>query len=333
MKANIKKVAQEAGVSTATVSRVVNETGYVSDDVKKRVYEAIEALNYRPNAIARSLKQDRTHTIGIVVPDISNEYFMLIARGIEDAVQAEGYHLIFGSSGENPEKEDHLLRLMQEKRADAIVLAAAGNPAGRLDHLVRTGTPVVLIDRRLGEEIRQLDLFVEDNVSTAEALTARLIAEGHRCIGVIHGGAIASTAVERLEGFRRGLAAAGLAFDERLACDGKYSVEGGAAAARYFLGLPERPTAILSLNNKMSFGAMLELRRQGVAIPDGMAVASYGAVEAAQLLRCPGIWYADQDPYAMGQAAGEQLLLRLDRTAEQGASVRRVFAPVLRCLR
>ena len=126
-KATIKEVAAEAEVSTATVSRVLNDSGYVSDEIRERVLEAVAKLNYQPSAIARSLKQDKTYMIGVIVPDISNPYFMGISRGIEDAVGAEGFQLMFCSSDENPEKEGRLLQLLREKRGDAVVLATAGS--------------------------------------------------------------------------------------------------------------------------------------------------------------------------------------------------------------
>ncbi|WP_246067100.1 LacI family DNA-binding transcriptional regulator [Paenibacillus koleovorans] len=336
MKPNIKQVAQEANVSTATVSRVLNRSGYVSDDVVQRVYEAVEKLGYRMNAIARSLKQDRTQTIGVIVPDISNPYFMQLARGLEDVVQAAGYHLIFGSSDERAEKEDKLLELMHGRRTDAIVLASASRRGSELlEPITRSGTPVLLIDRRIENEGVELDTFVESNAKTACALAEKLIEDGHRSIGVIHGGKVAATAVERLEGVEEAFRRHGIAWRPELAVDGKYSEEGGAAAAKRLLQMKEdrRPTAILSLNNVMSFGALLELARIGANIPGDVALASFGELPAAALWKNSRIWAAVQKPYAMGKAVGERLLERFgedeERSGERARIVQEVFEPML----
>jgi LacI family transcriptional regulator len=171
-KATIKKVAAEAGVSTATVSRTINESGYVSEEIKNRVLGAVAKLNYQPSAIARSLKQDKTYMIGIIVPDISNPYFMGISRGIEDVVGREGFQLMFCSSDENPEKESRLLQLLHEKRVDAVVLATSGGNEQMVKRLMNAGVPIVLIDRKLEMDVDfKLDLVAEDNTEGAFRLT------------------------------------------------------------------------------------------------------------------------------------------------------------------
>ncbi|MFC4811270.1 LacI family DNA-binding transcriptional regulator [Paenibacillus sp. GCM10023250] len=311
-KATIKQVAAEAEVSTATVSRVLNDSGYVSPEVKKRVHGAIAKLNYQPSAIARSLKQDKTFMIGVVVPDISNPYFMGISRGIEDVVGPEGFQLLFCSSDESPEKEARLLQLLYEKRVDAIVLATSGGNAERIGGLAASGQPIVLIDRRLeaDEGAPALDLVAEDNAQSAYELTKALLDRGHVRIGVVNGLARVSTGRERLEGVLRAMKERGLE-DRLLVCSGDFSADGGVRAVQWFLREKERPTAIVSLNNRMSHGVLLELVRSGLRIPDDMAVASYGEVEAGRLLKEPGLFYLDQAPYGMGLKAGEILLRRI----------------------
>ncbi|SFI63272.1 transcriptional regulator, LacI family [Paenibacillus sp. UNC496MF] len=311
-KATIKQVAAEAEVSTATVSRVLNESGYVSPEVKERVFGAIAKLNYQPSAIARSLKQDKTFMIGVVVPDISNPYFMGISRGIEDVVGPEGFQLLFCSSDESPEKEARLLQLLYEKRVDAIVLATSGGNAARIGALAASGQPVVLVDRRLetDEDAPPLDLVAEDNAQSAYELTKALLDRGHVRIGVVNGLTRVSTGRERLEGVLRAMKERGLE-DRLLVYSGDFSTDGGVRAVQRFLREKERPTAVVSLNNRMSHGVLLELVRCGLRIPGDMAVASYGEVEAGQLLKEPGLFYLDQAPYDMGLKAGEILLRRI----------------------
>lgn len=315
-RATIKQVAAAADVSTATVSRVLNGSDYVSDEIKERVMAAVNQLNYRPSAIARSLKQDRTYMIGVIVPDISNPYFMGISRGIEDIVGKEGFQLIFCSSDENPDKERRLLKLMQEKRVDAVVLATSGGNDPAIKQLADSNMPIVLVDRKLDSpEIGlRLDLVAEDNTEGASHLTRKLLEDGHTAIGVVNGPTRSSTGRERLDGVRKAMEEYGLHV-EPMVYNGDFSTEDGIRAVRHFLGLEHRPTAIISLNNRMSLGVLLEIVRSGLKIPADMAVASFGEVEAGPLLKESGLYYMEQHPYEMGIKAGEILLRRIREEA------------------
>lgn len=311
-KATIKQVAAAAEVSTATVSRVLNDSDYVSDEIKERVMAAVNQLNYRPSAIARSLKQDRTYMIGVIVPDISNPYFMGISRGIEDIVGKEGFQLIFCSSDENPDKERRLLKLMQEKRVDAVVLATSGGNDPAIKQLADSKMPIVLVDRKLDstETGVSLDLVAEDNTQGASRLTRKLLEDGHTAIGVVNGPTRSSTGRERLEGVRKAMKEYGLN-EEPMVYNGDFSTEDGIRAVRQFLGAEHRPTAIISLNNRMSLGVLLEIISSGLKIPTDMALASFGEVEAGPLLKESGLYYMEQHPYDMGIKAGEILLRRI----------------------
>jgi len=315
-RATIKQVAEAAEVSTATVSRVLNNTDFVSDEIKERVMAAVNKLNYRPSAIARSLKQDRTYMIGVVVPDISNPYFMGISRGIEDVVGKEGFQLIFCSSDENPDKERRLLKLMQEKRVDAVVLATSGGNDPAIKQLADSKMPIVLVDRKPDSPDAggMLDLVAEDNTEGASLLTRKLLEDGHTAIGVVNGPTRSSTGRERLDGVRKAMKEYGLN-EEPIVYNGDFSTEDGIQAVRHFLGADHRPTAIISLNNRMSLGVLLEIVRSGLRIPSDMAVASFGEVEAGPLLKESGIYYLEQHPYDMGIKTGEILLRRIREEA------------------
>ncbi|PTM59803.1 LacI family DNA-binding transcriptional regulator [Desmospora activa] len=306
----IKDVAKESGVSTASISRVLNESGYVSNETKARVLAAVKKLNYQPNAIARSLKQDKTNTIGVVVPDIANPYFMKIAKAIEDTVSNSGYNLIFCSFDEDSEKERELLTVMYEKRVDAIVLATSGESE---DIVASAGIPIVLLDRKMEIESQQLDYVIEDNIQAAYGLTKTLLEQGHRQIGVVNGSLKVSTGWERYEGYKQAMQEYRLKEDLQFAYQGNFAQQDGCLAVDYFLSLDKKPTAILSFNNTMSFGVILELRRRGYNIPEDMVVASYGEVEAAQLLDNPQIIYVKQEPYEMGLKVGKIIMHRLQK--------------------
>lgn len=315
-KNTIKDVAMEAGVSTATVSRVLNQSGFVSDDIKERVYFAVKKLNYRPNAIARSLKQDKTNTIGIVIPDISNPYYMKISKGIEDIIQQKGYNLIFCSSDEKPEKEEKLLKLMFEKRVDAIVLATAGGSKEMVSKINQAGVPIVLVDRDFDIEGQKLDSVIEDNVQSTYELTKYLLEQGHRDIGVINGLLQVSTGRGRYEGYKKALKEYGMEEDTKYIFNGYFTQDGGSKAVDYFLNFSKKPSVIIAFNNTMAFGVLLELTRRGYSVPEDIVVASYGDIEAAQLLKTPGIISVVHKPYEMGEKVGTILLKRLNN--EQG---------------
>lgn len=325
-KHTIKDVAMEAGVSTATVSRVLNESGFVSDDIKQRVNLAVKKLNYQPNAIARSLKQDKTNTIGIVVPDISNSYYMTISKGIEDIVQGKGYNLIFCSSGENPKKEAELLQLLYEQRVDAIVLATAGGNEEMVSKINQAGLPIILVDRTVEIEGQKLDSVTESNIEGAYELTSSLLKQGHRSIGLVNGLLNVSTGKERYEGFKKAMKEYGVEVDTNYIFNGSFTQESGMKAVDYFLNFSQKPSAILCFNNEMTFGALIELTKRGYSVPQDIVVASYGYVEAAQLLKSPGILSLVHKTYEMGEMVGEILLKRLNN--EQGPFTE-VFKPKL----
>ncbi len=327
-KVTIKDVAVESGVSTATVSRVINNSGFVSEPIKERVMAVIQRLNYQPNAIAKSLKQDKTKTIGVVVPDISNAFFMSISKGIEDSVHEEGYNLFICSGDENPQKEAQLLQLLYEKRVDAIVLATSGKNEETVARIQQSGLPVILIDRKIDKENHPFDMVVEDNVQGAYQLTKQLIQQGHRRIGVINGCLDVSTGSDRFNGYAKAMNEFALPVNADLVYNGLFSQNGGVQAARYFMSLPERPTAILSFNNHMTFGVLLELTRRGVRIPEDVTIASYGEVDAALLLKQPGFIFVSQSPYEMGTKAGNILLERLVHKKE--GPFQEIFEPVIK---
>lgn len=324
---NIKQVAVEAGVSTATISRVLTGNGYVSDEIKAKVLAAVEKLNYRPNAVARSLKQDKTNTIGVIIPDISNPFFMSVLRGVEDIVHLQGYNLIFSSSDENTEKERELLYLLQEKRVDALVLATAGQNDSLIANISKTGLPIVLLDRQVDGLDIELDLVAEDNLSAAYELTRRLLELGHTRIAVINGLLDVSTGRDRYAGYLKAIREAGISEEDSYIFDGGFSVEGGLRAIGYFMKLDPRPTAILSFNNNMTFGALQELTRMGLHVPKDMKLASYGQVEAALLLKKPEILFAEQLPYEMGRKIGETVLVKIQGSSEPVASSKFIITP------
>ncbi|GAB2572193.1 LacI family DNA-binding transcriptional regulator [Gracilibacillus alcaliphilus] len=313
MKKNItiKDIAREAGVSTATVSRVLSNKGYASDDIRKKVLAVAKQLNYRQNSIAKSLKMHKTNLIGVIIPDISNPYFMKISKGIEDVVQEKGYNLLFMSGDENPHKEEKQLKLLLEHRVDAIIIATSGKNDELISSIHENDTPVILIDRKLEAGNEKMDFVVENNFEGAYQLTSYLIRQKHKLIGVVNGSLNVSTGVERFSGYKKAMEDYAIVQRDELIFNGDFSVEDGRKAIDYFMGLDQRPTAVLSFNNTMSTGVILQLDKLGLTIPDDMFLASYGETEVAQLINPKGKISVKQSPYKMGVKVGEIILDRL----------------------
>ncbi|HLU23279.1 MAG TPA: LacI family DNA-binding transcriptional regulator [Bacillaceae bacterium] len=313
LKVTIKDVAKESGVSIATVSRVLNQVGFVSDEVRARVLATVERMNYQPNAVARSLKSDKTNIIGVIIPDISNPYYMTISKGIEDQIYQKGYNLIFCSSDESQEKERDLLQLLYGKRVDAIILSTSGGNEDLIKQIQKSGIPIILMDRKLDnmDTDFKIDIVKENSVRGAYELTKHVLELGHKKIGVVNGPMHISTGRDRYEGFVKAMKQYNLEIDTKYIVDGHFTQKGGEEAAKYFMTLPEMPSIIIAFNNSMSFGVLLELVKNGYQLSKDINLASYGELEAAQILRGTDIIYVRQNPYRIGETIGGIIIKKL----------------------
>lgn len=307
----IKDIAREAGVSIASVSRVLNSDGYASESMKQKVNEASQKLNYFTNDIAKSLKTKKTNTIGVLIPDIANPFFMDISKGIEDSISDTDFNLIFTSGMEDIDKEKELLELLIQKRVDGIVLASAGVHKDILNNILATNIPIILVDRKIKTIANQVDLVIEDNFEGAYQLTNKLINDQHEKIGVINGRLSVSTGIERFEGYKGLMHDKKIEIDSNYIFEGDYSEESGKKAIQYFSKLPTPPTAILSLNNTMTVGATKELMDSFLQDDDTFTIASYGEIEFQNYLKNIKIYCVKQNPYKMGRKIGEKIMSKL----------------------
>jgi LacI family transcriptional regulator len=310
-KLTIKEVAKAAGVSTATISRVLNSSGYVSVDVRKHVLETVERLGYKMNPIARSLKQDRTYGIGFVIPDLTNSYFMRMARELQEQLASSGCYLLFMDSREEGAKEAEALQRLVERKVDAILLAGTGENRQQLQEVQRAGTPLILLDREVAGI--QADSVMEDNVQASEEAVSHLLKNGHERVGILLGSKHLSTATERLQGVQAAYDRNGLHMREQLLFQGNFTRESGVEAYRYFQSLHEPPTAIFSMNNEMTFGLYMGMLQDGTPT-DQLEVVSFGELEFAPLFPNK-LGVIRQDPVAIARSAAELLLKRLDSSA------------------
>ena len=307
--ATARDVAKRAGVSTSTVSHVVNGTRIVSDELRARVTDAMHELGYEANAVARSLKTRRSHLVALVTSDIGNPFFTSVVRGVEDVVAARGYTLILGSTGEDTQREEAYLRLLGAQRIDGLILAPAGERHAYLDRLMHTRTAFVLLDRTL--EGSPAPAVVLDNVDAARMATRHLLSLGHCRIGLVAGRAGISTTTERIEGYRLALSAAEVPFDPDLVVDGRSRLEDARRVTARLLELPERPTALVVANNVMTLGAVSAIEQRGLCIPGDVAVVGFDDALWADVLH-PRLTTVAQPTYELGRAAADLLLRRID---------------------
>ncbi|MDJ0752224.1 MAG: LacI family DNA-binding transcriptional regulator [Ardenticatenaceae bacterium] len=315
----IKDVALKAGVSTATVSRVISGREKVSPALIDQVNQAIEELQYRPSRVARNLRVRKANTVGLLVSDIQNPFFTSIMRGIQDTLLAKGYVLLAANSDEDEDQERiHIETLLAEEVA-GIILAPASTSARNYADLIEQGVGLVIIDR-IPDRLK-VDSVLVDNTAGARSAVEHLISLGHRRIGIIAGREHISTATLRLEGYRFALQDAGLPFDPELVSIGDFRQEGGYQAMNALLNLAEPPTAVFSSNNVMTLGALQAIHEKCLKIPDEIALVSFDDMPWAASLQ-PPLSAVAQPTYEIGTTAARLLL---ERVNEPERSTRRVI--------
>ncbi|MFB4314285.1 LacI family DNA-binding transcriptional regulator [Actinomadura sp. 21ATH] len=293
--ASVKDVARHAGVSVATVSRVLNDSDRVAPETRARVLAAVEALGYRRNAVARSLRTDATRTIGLVIGDILNPFFTELARAIEDEARALGYSVVIGNADERPDRQDHYVRTLLEQRVDGLLLCPTAEITPLVRGMVADGQPLVFLDRTLpGLDVPTVRA---DGSAAIGALVRHLRGLGHRRIAFISGPALLSTGRERTAAFVAAMRDCGLAVPAEYLEAGDFQAASGRAGAARLLDLPEPPEVIFAGDNLMALGALDEIRARGLAIPSRVALASYDDLP----------WFTHVDPpvTAIGQPVQE----------------------------
>jgi LacI family fructose operon transcriptional repressor len=303
----MKDVAEAAGVSTATVSRVLANKPHVRPEVRKRVLAAVQSLNYRPSRVARSLRAQRSNTIGLIVADIRNPYFTSVSRAVEDVAYRHDMAVFFCNSDENPRKEALYLDLMHGENVAGIILAPTLRDYTLLTEAVDPDVPTVLIDRHA--QRLEADTVLIDNVESAYRLIEHLIADGHRRIGAIFG-AGSTTGRERWEGYVQALKDHGLRPSEDLVRFVEARETEGYKEATRLMGLPKPPEAFFASNGLLSAGAFRAILECGLAVPDDIAFAAFDNTAWTSLVD-PAITVIEQPTYEIGQIATELLLQRI----------------------
>jgi len=304
-----RDVARRAGVSTSTVSHVLNGMRIVSEELRERVLAAARDLHYEPNAVARSLKIKRSNAIGLVISDIGNPFFTAVVRGAEDVASARGYTLILGNTDEDPAKEAAYLRALAARRVDGLILAPAGQPHDYLARLVRNEFPLVFLDREVpGMPIPAVLL---DSVGAARAAVGHLIRLGHTRIAMVAGREKISSTTDRIAGYRAALDEAGIQFDPALVVTGGSRTEQACTATEAVLNLDPRPTAVFVANNLMTIGAVAAIQGRGLEIPRDVALVGFDDFSWADVFR-PRLTTIAQPTYDLGRIAADILVRRIE---------------------
>jgi LacI family transcriptional regulator len=279
----IKDVAREAKVSVATVSRVLNGSGPVSEKTQRLIREVAGRMRYVPHSGARSLITSRTQTLGVLLPDLYGEFFSEVIRGMDDTAQRNGFHLLISRAYADRHGIETAIRAMRG-RVDGVVVMSPDLDAESLLNLPSTIPVVLLCSVSRGNEIDSLTI---QNCRGAREMVAHLVSLGHKRIAIIKGSPRNYDAAERLRGYRFALREAGITPDASLELVGDFTEAGGYAAAMELLSMRDRPTAIFAANDSMAIGALSALRESGVAVPEEMAVAGFDDIPLARYMDPP----------------------------------------------
>ncbi len=305
--ATIKDVAERAGVAPITASRVINSSGYVSDETRRRVEAAIKELGYVPNRIARSLRSKQTYTLALVLTDITNPFWTTVARGVEDVASEAGFSVILCNTDESEGKEHDYVRVLLQKQADGFLLVPAHSASRSVALIQAQQVPLVVLDRTVP---RAVDTVRSDSEGGAYQLTRHLLVQGHRSIAMLSGPREVSTAMDRVAGYRRALDEAGVDGDLRMVIYGAFTQAGGYAMTKQILALDPRPTALFAANNFIAVGAFRALREAEMCVPGDVALVAFDDLPPTFLMD-PFLTVAAQRAYEMGQTATQLLLGRL----------------------
>ena len=316
----MKDVARHAGVSVSTVSYVLNDSGPVAPERRARVLDAVRVLDYTPNESARSLKRRSASTIGLVVPDLANQFFALVAEGVEKAAAERDVLVVLCAPEATGQPESHHAKLLRSQRVDGVIyLSGSDASPASLVELNRVGA-VVLVDERISGF--DLPAVTSDNRRGAREIAAHVVAQGHRRLAIIGGPTSLWTAEQRLAGYREAIAAGGGDPDAVPVYTGDYRLESGQQLAERALSKPatERPTALLCANDLMAIGALEYCKSAGLRVPQDISIVGFDDLPIAALLT-PRLTTVRQPARDMGYRAAEllfELLAGTGVSAEDG---------------
>ena len=318
----IADVAERAGVSKTTVSHVLSGKRPVASATRERIEQVIEELGFRPNLQARSLRMQRTQMIALIIPDITNPYYPVLARGLQDALVEEGYHAFLCNTDGDKEQESAFIADAVQYKVDGIIVSSLHERTQDVLDFIKESITFVSLGPCI--EHVEVDRVSTDDQQGVVSAMRYLIQRGHRRIGMIGGGLALTTSRARLAGYRAALQEADIPFNAALVAQGDFMRASGAQAMHRLMAQQQQPTAVFCANDLMAIGAMDVARELGMRIPADVAIIGYDDIEAASLV-APALTTVLNPGYEIGKAAG-QLLLERVQGKYQGPG-RRVVIP------
>ncbi|SFD00681.1 LacI family DNA-binding transcriptional regulator [Clostridium uliginosum] len=325
MSTTISDIAKKANVSLATVSRVLNNSGYVKEDTKRKVLSVIKEMNYTPSAISRSLSKSETNIIGVIVPDITNSYFGEIIKGISEICEKNNLDIILFNTNDCLDKELKSLRVAKEQRLKGVVMTPAFGEADFTTKYIKTienlNIPIVLVSADI-KFIKLNGVFV-DNIKAGFDATTLLIRDGHSKIGIITGHLGSEPAVDRLIGYKKALEANNIKITEKYIFNGDFKLNKAFEITNSIFKMDEPPTALVVCSNMMVTGVVKSLFEQNKKIPEDLGVIGFGKTDFLELIGV-NIPYMDEGPVELGKSAMNILLETIKEKNKSSIPVKRI---------
>lgn len=319
---NIKAVAKKAGVSVATISRVLNHPEAVAPDTREHILSIMESLNYTPNWFARGLKLNRTSVIALFIPDILDLGYMEIAKGVEDVAHQKKYNIMLCTTEEERNKEKEYIENFIARKVDGIILVSSSLNKNDLTQIKKQDVPVVLVGKNeglIGENIVYTDYIT----ASAEAVK-HMIEIGHRKIGMICGSRPKIENLDKVEGFRKTITVEGLSYQPEYIVEEENSIEGGYLGACKLLNLTDRPEAIFVTSDIMAIGAMEKIKQTGLKIPQDIAVVGFDNLKISGFIE-PKLTTVAKPMYRMGLVAARLLFDLMEDDREEDSEPQEIL--------
>ncbi|MBN1924763.1 MAG: LacI family DNA-binding transcriptional regulator [Prolixibacteraceae bacterium] len=311
-KPTIQQISEITGYSVSTVSRVLN--GYskqyrISEKAQELIKKKAEELNFKPNQMARGLRLKRTFTIGLVIPDIANPFFAMMAKHIEKAASLSDYSILLVDSDENTEKEKQQIKNMIARDMDGIIVAPVGSEKKHFTEIIERKIPLVFVDRYF--ENCEIPFVTSDNLQGGYEATKHLIENGHKRIGLIKGDTSTQPVLERLNGYRKALQEYGITLNSAYEIGDTFSIESGYQSVRTVLKLPQPPTALFAMSNLIGLGAIKAIKETDLNIPTDISLIVYDDQPYAAFLN-PSITTVKQDSEQIGKLAVNYIFKKIN---------------------
>jgi LacI family repressor for deo operon, udp, cdd, tsx, nupC, and nupG len=304
----IQDVAKTAGVSVATVSRVLNNSSHVSEKTRENVMKAMKALDYRPNLLGRNLRRTETRMILVLLPSISNPFYSRVVKGVEAVARENGYNIMLCNTDSERERELVYIQMLQNRLADGVIFMAPEMSSRELSEIGGSYPVVQCCEYKEGALVSQVSI---DNFSAAYTAIMQLIKLGHKRIGLITCKNLFVSTIQRRAAYKKAIKDAGLVFDDNLIKYGNYSFKSGVRAAKHFLLMPgERPTAVFAISDIMAIGAIMGFKEKGIVVPDDISIIGFDDINYAAMYN-PTLTTISQPQYELGCEAMRLLLMQI----------------------